>query len=46
MVNIKEMSYREKYAKALDSLIIHETFISSFIQEHLEDQALNELKGI
>jgi hypothetical protein len=43
---IKEMPYEERYKKALKNKEAHEAWISSFIQEHLGDQAVAELKGI
>jgi len=40
------MPYEERYEKALVSMKAHEAFISSFIQEHLDDQAVAKLKGV
>jgi hypothetical protein len=46
MVKVKEMPYGEKYAKMIDKTRFDESFIFPFVQEHLGDQAVNELKGI
>ena len=44
MVNIKEMPHGEKYAKVTDNMKFDETFILPFVQKHLGDQAVAELK--
>jgi hypothetical protein len=46
MVRIKEMPYSEKYAKVIDNMKFDESFIFPFVQKHLGDQAVRELKGI
>lgn len=46
MVKIKQMPYSEKYAKVIDSIKFDESFIIPFVQKHLGDQAVGELKGI
>jgi len=46
MVKVKEMPYSEKYAKVMDNVKFDESFIVPFVQEHLGDQAVSELKGI
>jgi len=46
MVKIKQMPYGEKYAKVIDNMKFDETFILPFVQKHLGDQAVSELKGI
>ena len=46
MAKVKEMPYSEKYAKVIDSMKFDESFISPFVQKHLGDQAVSELKGI
>jgi hypothetical protein len=46
MAKIKEMPYSEKYAKVIDSIKFDESFIYPFVQEHMGDQAVGELKGI
>jgi len=46
MVRIKEMPYSEKYAKVIDNMKFDESFIFPFVQKHLGDQAVSELKGI
>jgi len=46
MVKIKEMPYSEKYAKVIDNMKLDESFIFPFVQEHLRDKAVSELKGI
>jgi hypothetical protein len=44
MVNVKEMPYSEKYAKVIDNMKFDETFIVPFVQEHLGDQAVAEVR--
>src|SRR4030042_5010779 len=44
MVEIKEMPYSEKYAKVIDSTKFYETFIVPFVQKHLGDQAVAEVR--
>lgn len=46
MVTIKEMPYSEKYAKVIDYMKFDESFILPFVQKHLGDQAVSELKAI
>jgi hypothetical protein len=46
MVKVKEMPYSEKYAKVIDNMKFDESFIFPFVQEHLGDKAVSELKGI
>ena len=46
MAKIKEMPYSEKYAKVIDNIKFDESFIFPFVQKHLGDQAVSELKGI
>jgi hypothetical protein len=46
MVKVKEMPYSEKYAKVIDNMKFDESFILPFVQEHLGDKAVSELKGI
>jgi hypothetical protein len=46
MVVIKEMPYSEKYAKVTDSIKFDESFILPFVQKHLGDQAVEELRSI
>ncbi len=46
MVKIKEMPYNEKYAKVVDNMNFDESFVFPFVQKHLGDQAVSELKGI
>ena len=46
MVKVKEMPYSEKYAKVIDNMKFSETWIVPFMQKHLGDQAVSELKGI
>jgi len=46
MVRIKEMPYSEKYAKVIDNMKFDESFMFPFVQKHLGDQAVSELKGI
>jgi hypothetical protein len=40
------MPYSEKYAKVIDNMKFDESFIFPFVQKHLGDQAVSELKGI
>ena len=44
MVEVKEMSYSEKYAKVIDNMKFDETFILPFVQKHLGDQAVAEVR--
>jgi hypothetical protein len=46
MVKVKEMPYSEKYAKVIDNMKFDESFILPFVQEHLGDKAVSQLKGI
>jgi hypothetical protein len=46
MVRIKEMPYSEKYAKVVDNMKFDESFIIPFVQKHLGDRAVSELKGV
>ena len=46
MVKVKEMPYSEKYANVLDNMKLYDTFIPSFVQKHLGDQAVVELQRI
>ena len=46
MVKIKEMPYSEKYAIMLDNMKLSNTFVPSFVQKHLGDQAVVELQKI
>jgi hypothetical protein len=46
MVAVKEMPYSEKYAKVTDNIKFDESFILPFVQKHLGDQAVSELKGV
>jgi hypothetical protein len=46
MAKIKEMTYSEKYAKVIDNIRFDKSFIFPFVQKHLGDQAVSELKGI
>jgi hypothetical protein len=46
MANVKEMPYSEKYAKVIDNMKFDESFIFPFVQKHLGDKAVSELKGI
>lgn len=46
MVKVKEMPYSEKYAKMIDNTKFDESFVFPFVQKHLGDQAVSELKGI
>ena len=44
MVKVKEMPYSEKYAKVIDNMKFDETFILPFVQKHLGDQAVAEVR--
>jgi hypothetical protein len=44
MVNVKEMPYSERYAKVVDNMNFDEAFILPFVQKHLGDEAVAELK--
>ena len=46
MVEVKEMTYSEKYATVLDNLKLDDMFIPPFIEKHLGDQAVDELRRI
>ena len=46
MVEVKEMPYSEKYAKVIDDMKFGETIILPFVQKHLGDQAVAELRKI
>lgn len=46
MVKAKEMPFKERYAKVIDNMKFDESFILPFIQQHLGDQAVNDLKEI
>jgi hypothetical protein len=46
MVSIKEMPYSEKYAMVIDNTKFDKSFLFPFVQKHLGDQAVSELKGI
>jgi hypothetical protein len=46
MNNVKEMPYDEKYAKVVDNMKFDETFTLPFVQKHLGDQAVAELKQL
>jgi len=46
MVRIKEMPYSEKYAMVIDSTKFYESLLFPFVQKHLGDQVVSELKGI
>jgi hypothetical protein len=46
MVKLKEMPYSAKYTKVVDNMKFDESFIFPFVQEHLGDKAVSELKGI
>ena len=46
MVKIKEMPYGEKYAMVMDNMKFNESFIVPFVQKHLGDQPVSELRGI
>ena len=46
MAEVKDMSYSEKYAKVIDNIKFDESFIFPFVQKHLGDHAVSELKGI
>jgi hypothetical protein len=44
MVKVKEMPYNEKYAKVIDNIKFDQAFIVPFVQKHLGDQAVAEIK--
>ena len=44
MVKVKEMPPSEKYAKVIDNMKFDETFILPFVQKHLGDQAVAEVR--
>ena len=44
MAKVKEMPYSEKYAMVIDSLKSEETFTLPYVQKHLGEQAMAELK--
>jgi hypothetical protein len=44
MVKVKEMPFSEKYAKVIDNMKFDETFIVPFVQKHLGDQAVAEVR--
>ena len=44
MVTAKEMPFSEKYAKVIDNIKFDEAFILPFVQKHLGDQAVTEVK--
>jgi hypothetical protein len=44
MVPVREMPYSEKYAKVIDNMKFDETFILPFVQKHLGDQAVAEVR--
>jgi len=44
MVKVKEMPYSEKYAKVIDNMKFDETFILPFVQKHLGDKAVAEVR--
>ena len=46
MVDIKVMPYSEKYDMALDTVKRVETLVPPFIQKHLGDEAVAELRSI
>jgi len=46
MVKIKEMPFSEKYDKVMDTIKLDEVFMPTFVQKHLGDQAVEELRGI
>ncbi len=46
MAQIKQMPSSEKYAKVIDNIEFDEKFILPFVQKHLGDQAVSNLKGI
>lgn len=43
-MNIKEMPSSERYAKVVDNMSFDETFMLPFVQKHLGDEAVAELK--
>lgn len=46
MIKIKEMPYSEKYDKVMDNMKFDESFIFPFLQKHLGDQAIGEVKVV
>ena len=44
MEKLKEMPYKEKYAKVIENMKLDEMFILPLVQRHLGDQAVAELK--
>lgn len=46
MVKVKEMNYSEKYTKVMDNIKFDESFIFPFVNKHLGDKAVSELKDI
>ncbi|MFO7988788.1 MAG: hypothetical protein ACQEQ5_00040 [Thermodesulfobacteriota bacterium] len=44
MTKVKEMPYKEKYAKVIDNIKFDHAFIIPFVQKHLGDQAVIEIK--
>jgi hypothetical protein len=44
MTKVKEMPYKEKYAKVIDNIKFDHAFIVPFVQKHLGDQAVIEIK--
>jgi len=44
MLKVKEMSYAEKYARAMDELKFEETHLVPFVQKNLGDQAVTDIK--
>jgi len=44
MVKVKEMPHSEKYAKVIDNMKFDEAFILPFVQKHLGDQAVAEIR--
>ena len=44
MIKVKEMPYSEKYAKVIDNMKFDEAFILPFVQKHLGDQAVAEVR--
>jgi len=46
MVRVKTMPYDEKYKMVLDSITLMKTFVPSFLQKHLGDQAAVQCQNI
>ena len=44
MIKVKEMPYSEKYAKVIDNMKFDEAFMLPFVQKHLGDQAVSEVR--